>query len=283
MEDPSFEVVGEAENGVAASEFLKQNEVDVMTLDIHMPVQNGLEYMKNNYSSSHPRVVVISGASREDAVYSKEILRAGASDFVEKPTMANFAEKSEEIRAKVKLSLFSDSPIKGTVDEFSGEEKIIYNVSSKLRAFLFPYSSLRQLKVSLSEKSNYKYNQPPTVLFLEGSEILFDEVCEELSDMNVEILTNSTTLSCNKMYLTSVDSFVKSLSFSSVALGIFGPYLTKYNKLLDLIDGKKQVLLEETGTSLKESNPRVTDIVPATSFYHVASEFLSEIGESNDN
>ena len=44
MEDPSFEVVGEAENGVAASEFLKQNEVDVMTLDIHMPVQNGLEY-----------------------------------------------------------------------------------------------------------------------------------------------------------------------------------------------------------------------------------------------
>ena len=79
--------------------------------------------MKNNYSSSHPRVVVISGASREDAVYSKEILRAGASDFVEKPTMANFAEKSEEIRAKVKLSLFSDSPIKGTVDEFSGEEK----------------------------------------------------------------------------------------------------------------------------------------------------------------
>ena len=64
--------------------------------------------MRENYSASHPRVVVISGASREDVVYSKEIIKAGASDFVEKPTMANFTESSEEIRAKVKSSLYGE-------------------------------------------------------------------------------------------------------------------------------------------------------------------------------
>ena len=52
MEDPSFEVVGEAENGVAASEFLKQNEVDVMTLDIHMPLQ-----LKNNRVYNDPKEI----------------------------------------------------------------------------------------------------------------------------------------------------------------------------------------------------------------------------------
>ena len=73
--DHSFEVAGEAANGPEASDFLKNQSVDVMTLDIHMPKQNGLEYMRENYSASHPRVVVISGASREDVVYSKEIIK----------------------------------------------------------------------------------------------------------------------------------------------------------------------------------------------------------------
>ena len=95
--DPRFEVVGTAENGEKAHEFLRENKVDAMTLDIHMPVLNGLEYMQKYYNSNHPRVVV-SSASREDAIYSQEILKAGACDFIEKPEMNNnIAEKGEEI------------------------------------------------------------------------------------------------------------------------------------------------------------------------------------------
>ena len=158
-------MAGEAANGLEASDFLKSQSVDVMTLDIHMPKQNGLEYMRENYSTSHPRVVVISGASREDVVYSKEIIKAGASDFVEKPTMANFTESSEEIRAKVKSSsMVRNNVSKPRVNIFQ-EEKIIYNVSSKLRSFVFAKSSLGKLKTSLQERANYKYNQPPTLLF----------------------------------------------------------------------------------------------------------------------
>ena len=85
-----FEVVGTAENGQEAEEFLKHNKVDVMTLDIHMPIMDGLSYLKKNYNQSHPPVVIVSSVSREDAFKAMEGLRLGASDYIEKPSLEDF-------------------------------------------------------------------------------------------------------------------------------------------------------------------------------------------------
>ena len=56
--------------------------------------------------------------------------------------MANFTESSEEIRAKVKSSLYGEVNVSKPRVNIFQEEKIIYNVSSKLRSFVFAKSSL---------------------------------------------------------------------------------------------------------------------------------------------
>jgi chemotaxis protein methyltransferase CheR len=99
-----FEVVGVAKHGLEAKEQWKKLNPDLLTLDLHMPEQNGIDYLKSNYGPSHPPVVVISSVSREDTVMGLKALELGAADFIEKPSLQNLTEKAEEIRMKAKMA-----------------------------------------------------------------------------------------------------------------------------------------------------------------------------------
>jgi chemotaxis protein methyltransferase CheR len=81
-EKDGFEIVGKAMNGIQAGEFLKTNTVDVVTLDIHMPGQSGLEYLEKNFRSGHPATIVISSVSREDSSIAFRALELGASTLL---------------------------------------------------------------------------------------------------------------------------------------------------------------------------------------------------------
>lgn len=103
--DKNFEVVGTAKNGIEASEFLLTNKVDAMTLDIHMPTQDGISYLRKNMSSMHPAVILVSDCDRDNDDSSKIALSLGAKDYVEKPQMANLEKYSQEIKNKIKMIL----------------------------------------------------------------------------------------------------------------------------------------------------------------------------------
>lgn len=73
-----------AGSGEEALSFIDGNEVDVVITDINMPEMNGiqlLKVLKRNYAVD---VIVMTGFA-EDYTY-EEIVRAGASDFIEKST-----------------------------------------------------------------------------------------------------------------------------------------------------------------------------------------------------
>ncbi|MCJ8275395.1 MAG: response regulator [Bdellovibrionales bacterium] len=110
-EDPGFDLVGTAQNGLEAEAFLRTHKVDVMTLDIHMPEMNGVEYLKKNFSPTHPKVIVVSSASREDLQFSKKMMTYGASDFVEKPTLSNFKNVANEIKSKLITSFVNNDKV----------------------------------------------------------------------------------------------------------------------------------------------------------------------------
>jgi two-component system chemotaxis response regulator CheB len=103
--DRGFEVVGTAANGIEAAKLLRTLEVDAMTLDIHMPGQGGVDYLKANFSRAHPPVVMVSSVDREEADLAHKCLTIGASDYVEKPTLANMGERGEELRNKIRAAL----------------------------------------------------------------------------------------------------------------------------------------------------------------------------------
>ena len=67
--DENIEVVGKAEDGVQALEVIRQNEPDVVLLDLIMPKLDGLEVMKKINSDTnlkkHPAFIVISAIGKE--------------------------------------------------------------------------------------------------------------------------------------------------------------------------------------------------------------------------
>lgn len=44
LTDPDFSVIGEAANGLDAINFLKNNQPDIITLDMTMPVMDGIDF-----------------------------------------------------------------------------------------------------------------------------------------------------------------------------------------------------------------------------------------------
>lgn len=81
------EVVGEASDGTEAVERFQELRPELTTLDITMPVQDGIAALKDILKlDPGARVVMCSALGQESKVL--ESLRAGARDFVVKPFQA---------------------------------------------------------------------------------------------------------------------------------------------------------------------------------------------------
>lgn len=84
LEEHDFKVIGEAENGKVALTKIKELKPDIITLDITMPVMNGIECMVEiNKMDYKPYVIMISALGQEALV--QEAIMNGAKDFIVKP------------------------------------------------------------------------------------------------------------------------------------------------------------------------------------------------------
>jgi two-component system chemotaxis response regulator CheY len=84
LEKNGFEVVGDAENGAIAIEKYKQLKPDIVTLDITMPVMDGLEALKGIKAfDKNAKVIMISAMGQEAIV--REAVMSGAIGFLIKP------------------------------------------------------------------------------------------------------------------------------------------------------------------------------------------------------
>ncbi len=103
-QDPALEVVGTAINGKFALEKVVMLEPDVVTMDVNMPVMNGIEALKLMMLRPQPiPVIMISSLTTEGAEETMEALALGAFDYVAKPagSMGNLPEQAARIREKV--------------------------------------------------------------------------------------------------------------------------------------------------------------------------------------
>ena len=81
------EVIGHASNGKLALERIALGDVDVISLDLEMPVMGGLEVLQN-LKGKQPEVgvIVVSALSQQGASATIEAMRLGAFDLITKPT-----------------------------------------------------------------------------------------------------------------------------------------------------------------------------------------------------
>ena len=101
--DPAIEVVGTAANGKLALEKILQLKPDVVTLDIEMPVMDGLEAIKEiRKIDRRLPVIMFSTLTERGATATLEALSSGASDYVTKPAnVGSVAESMESVRQQL--------------------------------------------------------------------------------------------------------------------------------------------------------------------------------------
>mgnify|MGYP001451800920 CR=1 FL=1 len=76
----------QAENGQVGLDLLKSNWVDVIFLDINMPVMNGMEFMKNISSDpTHKEVPVVVVSTEGSKERQDELLSYGVKAYLRKP------------------------------------------------------------------------------------------------------------------------------------------------------------------------------------------------------
>lgn len=85
-ETPGIEVVGSASNGEDGLVAAQDLHPDVITLDVEMPVLNGLEMLRRLMVQTPTRVVMLSSLTTANAQTTLDALEFGAIDFVPKPS-----------------------------------------------------------------------------------------------------------------------------------------------------------------------------------------------------
>lgn len=106
-DNPDICVVGEAADGREALQLVAAQRPDVITIDVQMPVMDGLETIEQLMAYYPTPVLVITASlSRYDADITFKMLDAGALDIMEKPQLSNaqsYEHTRRELIRRIKL------------------------------------------------------------------------------------------------------------------------------------------------------------------------------------
>ncbi len=105
--DPDISIVASVANGKMAIDSLKRKPVDVIVLDIEMPIMDGLEALPKLLATQRGvQIIMASTLTRRNADISLKAMRMGASDYIPKPTANSEIHSSDvfgrELTDKVK-------------------------------------------------------------------------------------------------------------------------------------------------------------------------------------
>jgi DNA-binding LytR/AlgR family response regulator len=115
---PYIEVIGKFQSAIPVYEFLKENQVDILFLDVEMPNITGIEFIK---SLSNPPKVVLTTANKN---YAIEGFNLNVDDYILKPVSFDRLVKSVN-------RLYEDLTAKNTSEVKSGNKDYIYLKENK--------------------------------------------------------------------------------------------------------------------------------------------------------
>lgn len=103
-EDPAFEVVGQAGDGISALRVCEREHPDVISLDMVMPVMSGLEVTRRIMSTrATPILVVSASVNRGEAFCTLDALQAGAVDIFEKTRIGQDTDWIEPFKSALRI------------------------------------------------------------------------------------------------------------------------------------------------------------------------------------
>ncbi|UKB81463.1 LytR/AlgR family response regulator transcription factor [Chryseobacterium sp. MEBOG07] len=182
----SIDILGEFSNAPAALEFLKDNDVDLIFLDIEMPMVTGLEFVEMLPKKS---LIVFTTAYSQYALKSYEL---EAVDYLLKPIDPQRLEKAID-KALLYTELLSKDTVKNTVESNTAD-------------FLFIKAERRFYKISFSD-----------IKFIEGLKdyvVIHTQQQKLITAMNLKTIhqkiSGETFIRVSKSYVVNmnyIDSF----------------------------------------------------------------------------
>lgn len=118
----NYHVTGEFINGRQASDYLKDQEADVVFTDIRMPVMDGLEFLSSIKERKTALYKIILSAY-DEFHYVRQAMRLGANEFILKPEITK--EKLNEV-LKEAARFLNEQRIKDMIQEDAGTKFEVY-------------------------------------------------------------------------------------------------------------------------------------------------------------
>ncbi|MFS4491374.1 LytR/AlgR family response regulator transcription factor [Maribacter sp. 2308TA10-17] len=197
---PNLELVAEYNNGMEAYKNVEQNQIDLIFLDVEMPILNGFEFIES--LSNIPQIILITG--KPD--YALKAFDYDVTDYLLKPiTKSRFA-------ASVKKALFKNAKS---------------NITKGDEAHIYVNSNLKKVKVVVNDiKWIEGLGDYIKLVTIDNNNILV------LSTMKafIEKLPQDKFLRIHKSYIVNLERVEK---FSSAQVEVEGQQipLSRYKKL----------------------------------------------------
>jgi DNA-binding NarL/FixJ family response regulator len=151
---PFVNVVGKVGNGLEVLRFLNGNKVDVVMMDINMPVMNGVDALREiKKSNVHMKVVILSMHNEQQTIIN--VMKEGADGYLLK------SADLLEFRAALEL-------VNNGGQYFSNEvtKALIQQTSKDTRIEGFDVLSTRELDVIREVAAGYSNNEIAERLFI---------------------------------------------------------------------------------------------------------------------
>lgn len=252
-----FEVVGTASNGEEALKKYEELRPDAITLDLHMPVMDGVTFLEKTQISKKIPVIVVSSVGRDYAPLVKPLFDMGVSDFVEKPSLATIDLIGEELCQKLKMGWSAKHQkldIKKSVSQYVNRKRpnghIIFAMAKGDEQNL--YHVLTQQDWNMDEIT-----------------VIYDGKYSDLIHLEKEIRVFTSRSS--KLNIVTDVKEVKNSSLPTIWLSF------KHYKLEKLTSSKRKndfLVIEETGDHLKNKITHIDDESPVTSFSYLINKLL---------
>jgi two-component system chemotaxis response regulator CheB len=108
LTEAGIEVVAAVGNGELGLEAARQHRPDAITLDVEMPVMDGLSMLRRLMAETPARVIMLSSLTTAGGAVTLDALDAGAIDFVAKPSGSlsiDIGRVGDELVAKLRAAV----------------------------------------------------------------------------------------------------------------------------------------------------------------------------------
>lgn len=98
-----LEVFNVADDPIQAKKIIEEERPDLITLDIHMPHMNGVDFLKTYLGKLNIPTIMISSVSINEGPLVLEALSSGALTYIEKPTLEKMSELTPVILEQIEI------------------------------------------------------------------------------------------------------------------------------------------------------------------------------------